>query len=196
MIAGVKRCSSSNTSAEAAHLDFRLFVNALRKDGDLADINVEVDPDLEVAAITRRVYEKRAKAPLFNNVTGARDGLFRILGAQGGLSNDPQYTYHRLARHVGLPPEATLQDVIDRMLSAKKKTGIAPVKVETGPCKEVKIAANDVDLTGLPVPKLNKADGGDYIQTMVSTLSSIPQSHGRIDPSLMPWSTTRIAWPA
>jgi hypothetical protein len=60
MIAGVKRCSSSNTSAEAAHLDFRLFVNALRKDGDLSDINVEVDPDLEVAAITRRVYEKTA----------------------------------------------------------------------------------------------------------------------------------------
>ena len=158
--------STSNASDEAAHLDFRLFVDALRKDGDLADINTEVDPNLEVAAITRRAYERRSKAPLFNNVKGAHDGLFRILGAQGGLSHDPQRVYGRLARHIGLPPTASLKDIVDRMLSAKGKKGIAPVHVNSGPCKEVKIMAKDVDLTRLPVPRLNKADGGDYIQTM------------------------------
>jgi UbiD family decarboxylase len=70
------------------------------------------------------------------------------------------------------------------MLSAKKKTGIAPVKVETGPCKEVKIAANDVDLTGLPVPKLNEADGGDYIQTMGINIIQHPTK---------PWTNWSIA---
>lgn len=158
--------SRLKSTDEAAHLDFRLFVDALRKDGDLADIEAEIDPDLEVAAITRRAYERRSKAPLFNNVKGAHDGLFRILGAQGGLSSDPEYPYRRLARHLGLPPSASIKDIIDRMLSAKHKDGIAPVHVETGPCKEVKIAAEDVDLTRLPAPKLNKADGGKYIQTM------------------------------
>jgi UbiD family decarboxylase len=68
--------------------------------------------------------------------------------------------------HIGLPPTANLKDIIDRMLSAKSKKGIPPVHVRSGPCKEVKIEAKDVDLTRLPVPRLNKADGGDYIQTM------------------------------
>ena len=150
----------------AAHLDFRLFVEALRKDGDLVDINEEVDPHLEVAAITRRAYEQRSKAPLFNNVKGAKDGLFRIMGASGGLSKDPKYAYRRLARHIGLDPTTGIKGIIDRMLSAKASPPIPPTHVLDGPCKEVKILGDDIDLTKLPVPLLNKADGGNYIQTM------------------------------
>ncbi|KEF62944.1 uncharacterized protein A1O9_00918 [Exophiala aquamarina CBS 119918] len=150
----------------APHLDFRSFVDELRSDNDLADINAEVDPHLEVAAIIRRAYEVRSKAPLFNNVRGARDGLFRILGAPGGLSHDSKYPYKCLARHLSLPPTARLNDVIDRMLSAKGAAPIPPVHVSDGPCKEVKIFGDDIDLTRLPVPLLNKADGGNYIQTL------------------------------
>ncbi|KAF2008648.1 UbiD-domain-containing protein [Aaosphaeria arxii CBS 175.79] len=156
----------ASSSKAPPHLDFRQFVDELRKDGDLADINQEVDPHLEVAAITRRVYERRAKAPLFNNVKGAHDGLFRIIGASGGLRRDPKQTYGRLARHLGLAPDASVRDIIDLMLSAKGAKPLPPVHVESGPCKEVKIFGDDIDLTKLPVPLLNKADGGDYIQTM------------------------------
>ncbi|KAF2496464.1 UbiD family decarboxylase [Lophium mytilinum] len=169
---------------DSSHLDFRLFVDALRKDGDLAEINEEVDPHLEVAAITRRVYERRAKAPLFNNVKGAKHGLFRILGASGGLSSDPQYAYRRLARHIGLPPTASLEDIIDRMLSAKKTAPIPPVHVSSGPCKDRRILRDDVDLTKLPVPLLNKADGGDYIQTLGINIVQHPTE---------PWTNWSIA---
>ncbi|KAL3484329.1 UbiD family decarboxylase [Aspergillus germanicus] len=155
-----------SSSTPPPHLDLRSFLDALRSENDLADINAEVDPNLEVAAITRRAYEVQSKAPLFNNVKGAHDGLFRIFGASGGLSSDPQYPYRRLARHVGLPPTASLGDFIDKMLSAKGKDGIPPVHVETGPCKENKLFGDEIDLTKLPAPLLNKADGGDYIQTM------------------------------
>jgi hypothetical protein len=93
------------------HLEFRSFIESLRNDGDLADIHEEVDPNLEVAAIIRRVYEQRAKAPLFHNVKGARDGLFRIMGAQGGLSHSRKTEFGRLARHVGLPPTARPRDI-------------------------------------------------------------------------------------
>ncbi|GIC90361.1 UbiD family decarboxylase [Aspergillus udagawae] len=155
-----------NSSTYQPYLDLRAFVDALRSDNDLAEINAEVDPHLEVAAITRRTYELRSKAPLFNNVRGAHDGLFRIFGASGGLSSDHQYPYRRLARHVGLPPTSSLGDFIDKMLSAKGKEPIPPVHVETGPCKEHKLFGVDIDLMKLPAPLLNKADGGDYIQTM------------------------------
>jgi UbiD family decarboxylase len=45
------------SSTPPPHLDLRSFLDALRSDNDLADINAEVDPNLEVAAITRRAYE-------------------------------------------------------------------------------------------------------------------------------------------
>ncbi|KAK4032319.1 ferulic acid decarboxylase 1 [Parachaetomium inaequale] len=160
------------------HLEFRSFVEALREDGDLADIEAEVDPHLEVAAIIRRCYEKRAKAPLFNNVKGAtEDGLFRVLGAPGGLSSDPHIPYRRLARHIGLPPDAGLGGIIDAMLAAKGKPLIPPVRVQTGPCKERKILGDDVDLTKLPSPLLNRADGGNYIQTL--GVNIVPDVDGR-----------------
>ncbi|QDR36769.1 hypothetical protein FPJ23_24140, partial [Pseudomonas aeruginosa] len=38
-------------------LDFRHFVDHLRRQGDLVDVHTEVDANLEIGAITRRVYE-------------------------------------------------------------------------------------------------------------------------------------------
>ncbi|HCE7810967.1 TPA: UbiD family decarboxylase, partial [Pseudomonas aeruginosa] len=49
-------------------LDFRHFVDHLRRQGDLVDVHTEVDANLEIGAITRRVYERRAPAPLFHNI--------------------------------------------------------------------------------------------------------------------------------
>jgi UbiD family decarboxylase len=181
------RRSNSNKAApsvESAHLDFRLFVDTLRNDGDLADIMEEVDPYLEVAAITRRAYERRSKAPLFHQVKGAKDGLFRILGASGGLCRDEESKYRRLARHMGLPPNSSLKDIQDRMLSAKTTKPIPPIVVEDGPCKEVKLFGDDIDLTKLPVPLLNKADGGRYIQTLGINIVQHPTE---------PWTNWSIA---
>ncbi|KAK5060999.1 hypothetical protein LTR84_007540 [Exophiala bonariae] len=166
-----------NVANQAPHLDFRSFVDELRSDDDLADINAEVDPHLEVAAIIRRAYEVRSKAPLFNNVKGAKDGLFRIIGAPGGLSSDSRYPYKRLARHLALPPTAGLNDVIDKMLAAKGTPPIPPVHISSGPCKEIKIFGDDIDLTKLPVPLLNKADGGNYIQTL--GINIVPHPAGK-----------------
>lgn len=176
----------STMSASPAHLSFRSFVDALRDEHDLADINEEVDPKLEVAAITRRAYERRAKAPLFNNVKGAHDGLFRILGAPGGLSKDPEKSHRRLAMHLGLVPSAGPKEIIDFMLKAKGQPPIPPVHVQTGPCKEVKILCKDVDLIKLPVPLLNKADGGDYIQTLGINIVQDPSGEH-------PWTNWSIA---
>ncbi|EOY3825172.1 TPA: UbiD family decarboxylase, partial [Pseudomonas aeruginosa] len=49
-------------------LDFRHFIDHLRRQGDLVDVHTEVDANLEIGAITRRVYERRAPAPLFHNI--------------------------------------------------------------------------------------------------------------------------------
>ncbi|MBW6187185.1 UbiD family decarboxylase, partial [Pseudomonas aeruginosa] len=68
-------------------LDFRHFVDHLRRQGDLVDVHTEVDANLEIGAITRRVYERRAPAPLFHNIRDSLPGA-RVLGASAGLRAD------------------------------------------------------------------------------------------------------------
>ncbi|KAF2166316.1 hypothetical protein M409DRAFT_66771 [Zasmidium cellare ATCC 36951] len=148
---------------EPPHLNFRTFVNALRADGDLADIHQECDPYLEVAAITRHASETRSEAPLFHNVKGAKDGLFRILGAPGCLRRPGEDEFGRIARHLALPPTSSMKEIIDYLVAGTEVEPVDPVSVPTGPCKEVKLF--DIDLTALPSPTCHLSDGGKYIQT-------------------------------
>lgn len=150
---------------DAPHLNFRSFVEALKKDGDIAEINAEKDANLEVSAIIRRSNETDDKAPLFNNVKGAKNGLFRILGGPGALRDAAKGKYGRMARHLALPPDASMKQILDKMLSAKGVPPKPPQVVETGSCKENKITGDDIDLTALPAPLIHKSDGGKYIQT-------------------------------
>ncbi|KAK4506227.1 hypothetical protein PRZ48_004192 [Zasmidium cellare] len=152
---------------EPPHLNFRSFVNALRADGDIADIHKECDPYLEVAAITRHASETRSEAPLFHNVKGAtKGGLFRILGAPGCLRQaGADDEYGRIARHLALPPTASMKQIIEYLIAGTERQPVDPVRIsaESAPCKEIKIF--DVDLTALPSPTLHHGDGGKYIQT-------------------------------
>ena len=167
------------------HLCFRSFVEALKADNDLVEIDTPVDPNLEAAAITRLVCETDDKAPLFNNVIGAQNGLFRILGAPASLRNSPKDRYGRLARHLALPPTASMKEILDKMLSASTMPPIAPNIVSTGPCKENFLEESQIDLTKLPAPLIHQADGGKYIQTYGMHIVQSP------DGSWTNWSIAR-----
>lgn len=123
-------------------MEFRSFVEALERDGDLVRVTKEVDPNLEAAAITRLIYENDGPAVLFENVKGAKNGLFRILGAPNGLRKDPKTRYSRMARHLALEPTAGLGEILDKMASAKHMKPIPPTVVEIGSCKENKVSMN------------------------------------------------------
>ncbi|KAG9661028.1 UbiD-domain-containing protein, partial [Aureobasidium melanogenum] len=146
-------------------MNFRSFVEALKEDNDLVEINDEKDPNLEVSAIIRKVYESDGPAPLFNNVKGMKNGLFRMLGAPAALRSSKDSKYGRLARHLALPPTAGMKEILDKMLSAQKATPLKPNIIKSGSCKENKIFGDDVDLAKLPAPLIHQADGGKYIQT-------------------------------
>lgn len=168
-----------------AHLNFRAFVEALKADGDLVEINEPIDPNLEAAAITRRVCETDDKAPLFNNLIGQQNGLFRILGAPASLRASPKDRYGRLARHLALPPTASMREILDKMLSASELPPIAPRIVDSGPCKENVLVDGEFDLTSLPVPMIHQHDGGKYIQTYGMHIVQSP------DGSWTNWSIAR-----
>ena len=52
--------------------DLRDYVAVLRKESELIEIDVEVDPYLEIAEIHRRVISLGGPALLFKNVKGSR----------------------------------------------------------------------------------------------------------------------------
>ena len=84
----------------------RECVDRLTTLGEVQEIDVEVDWDLEMGAIIRRSYELRAPAPLFNRIKGIEPG-FRVLGAPAGLSRQPGMALVRVALSLGLPATAT-----------------------------------------------------------------------------------------
>ncbi|KAF5228193.1 hypothetical protein FANTH_14555 [Fusarium anthophilum] len=131
---------------------FRAFVEQLKADNDLVEINDEIDPYLEAAAITRLACETDDKAPLFNNLKGQNDkGLWRMLGAPASLRRSKQDRYGRLARHLALPPTASMREIMDKMLSASELPPIAPRIVADGPAKENSLIGDEIDLTRLPL---------------------------------------------
>ncbi|WP_327708455.1 UbiD family decarboxylase [Streptomyces sp. NBC_00464] len=147
-----------------AALNFRDFVDELLRRGDAVQIDRTVDPDLEIGAVTRRVYETRSPAPLFASVSAGDKGM-RVFGAPAGLSSDEHGAYGRLAAHVGLPSHSSAREILEKLVAAMHADPVPPQVVPTGPCKENILLGEDVDLERLPVPLLHREDGGRYVGT-------------------------------
>ena len=144
--------------------DLRTYLNALRDIGEVQEIDQEVDWDLEIGAITRRSYELRAPAPLFNRIKGIEPG-FRALGAPSGISRQPGLKYARIALALGLDPHSSGRDIVEAIARARSAPGIKPRVVPTGPCKENVLLGDAVDLLRLPSPVPHGGDGGRYVNT-------------------------------
>lgn len=151
-------------SLATSSLDFRSFIDELRRRKDLVDVQVEVDAHLEIGAITRRVYEQRHPAPLFHHVKGSMSGA-RVLGAPAGLNAAKGGEFARLALHFGLPEDSGPRQIVAAIRGAMKAPPIEPRRIESGPVKENVWIGDEVDLTRFPVPLLHERDGGRFFGT-------------------------------
>jgi 4-hydroxy-3-polyprenylbenzoate decarboxylase len=88
-----------------AFKDIREFIAALKDSGELIEVNQEVDWNLEIGAIMRRANERGSSAQIYNKIKGYPPG-YRITN---GLFS----TFKRLAMVLGLPDEATHEDILD-----------------------------------------------------------------------------------
>lgn len=177
--------STRDKDPEPPHLSFRSFVDALRDDNDLVEVNDPVDPNLEAAAITRLVCETNNKAPLFNNVLGAKNGFFRILGAPAALRQSREQRFGRIARHLAMPPDSSPGVIMEKLLSVDLQQLVDPVVVESGPVKENSIEGDDIDLNAIPAPMVHETDGGKYIGTFGVNILASP------DGQWINWSINR-----
>ena len=110
--------------------DLRDYLDILEEYQEVQRIDAEVDWNLEMGAITRRVYDLGAPAALFEKVKGYPKG-FRALGAPLGTSSRPghgQFARTALAMH--MPPTSTAKEIMATYLQRKEKL-IPPVTVKS-----------------------------------------------------------------
>lgn len=166
----------------------RDFIAALEDLGDVQRIDAEVDWNLEIGAIIRRGYDLLAPAPLFARITGYAGSGFRVLGAPGGLSSLPGRRLARVALALGLPAEATGQQIVEEVVAARDRPPLPPVLVDpaAAPCKQNVRRGADVDLLAFPTPLIHGNDGGRYLQTYGLNIARTP------DGAWTNWSINRM----
>jgi 4-hydroxy-3-polyprenylbenzoate decarboxylase len=163
----------------------RDYIEALKALGEIQEIDVDVDWNLELGAIVRRSYELRAPAPLFNRIKDIEAG-FRVLGAPAGLSGKPGRPLTRIALSLGFPANATAREMVAALAGAHDRPPIPPRRIGTAPCKEHRLLGDAVDLLRLPAPLIHEGDGGRYLNTWGTIIVRTP------DGRWTNWSITRI----
>lgn len=153
--------------------DLRRYIEALRRLGELQEIDVPVALDLELGAIVRRCYETGGPAPLFKAFSDHPSG-FRILGAPGGTSRQPGRQLARVAISLGLPPGSSGLEIVEAIAGSLDLPAVPPVVVDDAPCFENVAIGDDVDLGRLPVPLLHQGDGGRYLNTWGCIVARTP----------------------
>jgi 4-hydroxy-3-polyprenylbenzoate decarboxylase len=150
--------------------DLRGWIAALKRAGEVHEIDGEVDWNIELGTIMRLAQGAgMGPALLFNNIKGYNkpdSRCRRIFG--NGLSS-----YRRLAMMLGLPPDTHPRELvkIGRNLLNER---ISPRIVKSGPVKDHVVTGKDVDLYDFPSPHWNRVDGGRYILTYGGVVTKDP----------------------
>ncbi len=187
------------------------FLEELGRAGELAPVDAEVDPCLEVAEITRRVARQAGPALLFRSVKGHDIPLLaNLLGTES-----------RICRALGVE---TIEEAIgrtDRLLNASGGDGwlerlrfgarsgaaasFAANRVKSGACQQIVRLGSDVHLEELPCP-LSGAEVKTPAITSATVLSAEPDSHAQVflpgdvqicgrDRLIAAWSDVAVAIP-
>ena len=160
--------------------DLRSFIDRLRRDGDLVQIEAPIDPRLEAAEIHRRVIAAGGPALLFTHIDGADFRLVTNLfgtarRAELAFGERPQRLIRRLvelAETIMPPTPAKLWGARDLGLELLK-VGLS--RRRGGPVTE--IVSDNVRLDRLPVLTTWPEDGGPFI-TLPLVFTQHPDGRG------------------
>ena len=152
-----------------AYRSLRDWIAKLEEEGLLKRIKTEVDWNLELGAIARRVADKEGPALLFENIKDYHSTRCRKVFA-GGLGSR-----ERLALALGLPKQTSYRGIIE-FIKQRLESRFDPVKVTSGPVKENIIKGDAVNLYEFPVPMWNHMDGGRYINTYCAVVTMDPDT--------------------
>lgn len=148
------------------HKNLRSFIEELRKENDLIEIEAEVDPYLEIAEIHRRVIEEQGKALFFKRV---KNSIFPVVTNLFGTAKRIELAFSKRPQEF----VRNAVEMVDVLLPPKPKElwkyrqmAFDALKFGT---KEVKRApilerfSREPKLTEIPLLQLWHEDGGHFV---------------------------------
>ena len=147
----------------------RDWIAKLEEEGQIKHITAEVDWNVELGAIVRRVSNQQGPALLFENIKDHQNTACRKLFINGMCSRE------RAAMALGLPQETSYRGIVE-FLKEQFRHLVKPVVVTSGPVKENIVNGDAVNLYEFPVPRYNHLDGGRYISTHAATITMNPDT--------------------
>src|ERR687891_2013739 len=164
--------------------DLRAWVALLEREGELVRIDAEVDPDLEVTEIVDRTVKAGGPALLFTNPRGSERPLLinqfgterRMCLAFGVERLDDVAA--KLEDVIEMQPPEGLREKVKGLLKLKSIADSRPKSVSKGPCQELVLEGDDVDLGLLPVQRCWPGDPAPFI-TLPAVITADPKTGTR-----------------
>ncbi|MGH9247103.1 MAG: UbiD family decarboxylase [Acidimicrobiales bacterium] len=146
---GTRQGATHKEDLAIAFKDIRSFLDYLGERGELAVVDQSVDVEFEIAAYIRKASDHDGPAFLFNDVKGF---AHRVVG---GVFCTPSKAVNALGAEDHTDAQRRFADGLKRPLE--------PVIVDTGPCRDIVMTGDDIDLTSLPIPRYSEQDPGRFV---------------------------------
>ncbi len=149
--------------------DLRDYLSALDEKGWLKRIPVEVDPELEMAEIADRTVKKGGPALLFEKAKGSEYPVVLNLFGTEAMTHLAfevdriEQIADRIRDYMQLQPPTGLWDKIMMLPKLGELANFIPKTVKSGPCQEVVLKGDAIQLSKFPILKCWPQDGGRYI---------------------------------
>ncbi|HEV3403589.1 MAG TPA: menaquinone biosynthesis decarboxylase [Gaiellaceae bacterium] len=164
--------------------DLRDWIALLEREGELARVSVEVDPDLEITEIVDRTVKAGGPALLFERPKGSSHPLLinqfgterRMCLAFGVERLDD--IAQRLEDVLELQPPQGLVEKVKGLKRLKSIADSMPKTVSRAPVQEVVLTGDDIDLGRLPVQRCWPGDPAPFI-TLPAVITADPRTGTR-----------------
>ncbi|MGY0431527.1 phenolic acid decarboxylase BsdC [Bacillus rugosus] len=157
-----------------AYQDFREFLAALEKEGQLLTVNEEVKPEPDLGAAARAASNLGDKSPalLFNNIYGYHNAKI----AMNVIGSWPNH-----AMMLGMPKDTPVKEQFFEFAKRYDQFPMPVKREETAPFYENEIT-EDINLFDiLPLFRINQGDGGYYLDKacVISRDLEDPENFGK-----------------
>ena len=172
--------SSSPASASKAPRDLREFLERLRGEDELVQVDAQVDAELEVAEIHRRVIAASGKALLLTNVRGSAFPLVtNLFGTKKRVELAFGARPEQLIRQAAALPRELVPPSLGKLWAQRSLFGaLAKVGMKrSGHGAVLEHVQDPPRLSSLPATKSWARDGGRFL-TLPLVLTEHPGGHG------------------
>ena len=146
-----------------SYRDMREHIKLLEKEGELRRIKREVDWDVELGAIMRRVFKEKGPACFFEKVKGSNIPVF-----SGAMFGHKKYS-------LMIDAKPDLRDILQKLVHCIDNP-IEPVTVPSGVCQQNVDTGEKINLEMFPSPRWHHLDGGRYIGTLGAVITKDPET--------------------